>query len=432
MCVPDMTLYAPLAQLVYALFGPLHAASLQAASELVWALLCCQSLHPSDLARALPSLRTARARQALRRVRRITPRAYLGSEHLTPVLVPAALRLVTDNEITLVLDTTRCVRWEIFTLGIVLFGRVLPVAWSILPYPWPKGQFTPTVIALMKRTFTAWPKDRPVHLLADRGFPSLKLFRELDSWREKLPLGYTIRLRATDWVLVADGGLVKVAELIAGIAFGTWSSWQASYHHRHKAGPSALLVIGRGIPLYPAHQMGPADQARRAAREKRRSAHLLSKGQHNAHDTDRAWTLLSTDSKWSQAKEHYALRFSTEGTYRDWKSWHLEEVAAHETDCCHLEGLVGLAALGYFLQAAIGVVAGRAEDEEARARQRQWSTTDRLSVFWRGRQVLHDRAYDWRSWLSATLLDLARQIKPSASTDRPLEQGASPQREEAA
>ena len=432
MCVPDLTLYTLLGPMLYAIFGHLHTASFQAASELVWALLCSQSLHPSDLARALPSLRTTQARQALRRVRRVIPRAYLSSKYLTPLLIRAALSLLPDAEIILVLDSTRCIRWEIFTLGIKIAGRVLPIAWSIIPYPWPKRQFTPTVLALVKRTVESWPSDRPVHLLADRGFPSLKLFRELDRLRARIPLGYTIRLRASDYVLPADGQLVKIAELIGSITTGTWATWQASYHHRRKAGPSALLVIGRGIPIYPAHQMGPADQARRLAREKRRVDRLLSKGQKRPSDTDRAWALLSTAASWSQAKDHYALRFSTEGTYRDWKSWDLEGVAGHETAEGPLDGLVGLAALGYFIQAAIGVVAGRAVDDQARARQQQWSTTDRLSVFWRGRQVLHDRAHDWRPWLGTTLPDLTRQLAPALSTQWPPGQQAAPQCKEAA
>jgi hypothetical protein len=125
--------------------------------------------------------------------------------------------------------------------------------------------------------------------------------------------------------------------------------------------------------------------------------------------------LLSTASDRSEAVQKYARRFRTEGTYRDWKSWDLEAVAGHESDSEHVDGLVGLAALAYFVQSAIGAEAGRADDEQARARQRQWSTTDRLSVFWRGRQVLHDRAYDWRLWLGATLPALISQLSPQST-----------------
>lgn len=413
MCgVPDMTLYILMPQVIYALFGSVHRASVVTVAELVWALLLTQSLHPSDLARSLPNIRTSHARQALRRVRRILGRPILSSKYLTPFLIRAVLRFVPDDEVLLVLDTTRCLCWEIFTLGIKFHGRVLPVAWAILPYPLPKGTFTPTVIALLNRTLEYWPKDRPVHLLADRGFPSLKLFRCLHTWRQRLPLGYTIRLRASDWVHLPEGQSVKIAELIAGIAVGSWRSCQASYQHRSKASPPVQVVFGRGVPTYPAHQMGPADQARRLAQEMRRIAHLMSKGQANAPDTDKAWVLLTTESDCAEAVRKYGYRFSTEGTYRDLKGWGLEEVASHETSNVHLDGLIGLAAIAYFVQAIIGSMAGRATETEARARQQQWTTTDRVSVFWRGRQVLHDPAYDWRNWLTTILPPLIHLLAP--------------------
>ena len=205
MCIPDPQSYLLLLGVLKPLLGPVHTASLAAVQALVWALLLSQSLHPPDLARALPDLQTRPARQALRRVRRLLGRAILRSEHLTPGLIRAALRLVPAGEVLLVLDSTRCQRWELFTLGVVFHGRVLPVAWSVLPYPWPKKQFTPTVVALLDRTLAAWPSTRPVHLLADRGFPSLKLFRCLERWQQARRLGYTIRVRAADWVRRSAG-----------------------------------------------------------------------------------------------------------------------------------------------------------------------------------------------------------------------------------
>src|SRR5207245_3366060 len=76
-----------------------------------------------------------------------------------------------------------CGGWEVFTLGVVWHGRVLPVGWAVLPYPWPKGRFTPTVCALIRQVAAVWPAERPVHLVADRGFPS-RLF--LDRKRTRL------------------------------------------------------------------------------------------------------------------------------------------------------------------------------------------------------------------------------------------------------
>lgn len=411
MVAPQWPVYALLFGVVALLVGARSSTTHTAVTALVWALLLAQSLHPADLARALPGLQTRHARQAERRVRRILSRPVVHSVSLTPRLLPAVLWLVHDAEVTLVLDSTRCRRWEIFTLGVRFSGgRVLPVAWSVLPYPWPKGRFRPTVVALVDRTLRDWPVDRPVHLVADRGFPSLPLFRRLDAWRPTRPLGYTIRLRASDWVRLHAGQTVKVGDLLAGVAVGTWQCYRAAYQKQGHAGPASWLVLGRGLPIVLPHQRGPADQARRQVKAARRQAHLRSKGQPQALTTDTVWALLTTAETTDQAVAWYRRRFSTEGTYRDWKRWDLAAVAGHETRPTHLDGLLGLAALAYLVQAALGAAAGRATDRWARARQQQWSTTDRLSVFWRGRQVLHDRGSDWLPWLTTTLTQLTADL----------------------
>ncbi len=417
MCAPEAAVYPFVAGLLHAVLGGRHAATLGAVAPLVWALLAGQSLRGADLARALPALGAGGARQAQRRVRRALGRAALSSWALAPALVRAALRLVGDAEATLVLDSTRCLRWELFTLGVVFHGRVLPVAWAVLPYPWPKGRFTPTVVDLLDRTLAAWPADRAVHLLADRGFPSLPFCRCLERWRARLGLGYTVRLRAGDWVRRGAGPAVAVGELARAAAPGAWRSWPASFQKRGQASPPARLVVGRGAPAVPVHQRGPADAARRAARAARRAAHIRSK--HQDPGADRLWALLSTRDSAAAAVASYALRFRTEGTYRDWKGWGLERAAARQTDPAHLDGLLGLAALGYLVQAALGAAAGRTAAPAARARQRQWSTTDRLSVCWRGRQVLHDRAHDWSGWLASALGELTHHLTPAPTRALP-------------
>ena len=415
--VPDPAVYPLLAQLLQALLQPAHATSGAAVTALVWAVLCAQSLHPADLARALPDLATARARQAFRRVRRGLRRASLSSAALTPVLVPAVLRLVPDAEALRVLDSTRAGRWELFTLGVRCHGRVLPVAWSVLPYPWPRGRFTPTVVALLERTLACWPPDRPVHLVADRGFPSRALFQVLDAWRRRRPLGATIRLRAGDWVWLDNTHPVQVGELARALRPGHWRSWAACYPHCPPTAGPTRLVVGRGLPVYPRHQVGPADWARRRARAEQRARHLCSKGQAGAVETDDIWCLLTTEATWPAAVGRYSGRFSTEGPYRDVKSWGWEAVAGHEPEAAAVDGLTGLAVVSYLVQASIGAAAGRTRESAARARQRQWTTTDRLSIFWRGRLVLHDRAHDWRPWLTNALPALTQQLlaRPEAS-----------------
>lgn len=410
MCTPDPAFYPLLARLLVPLTGVVHAASLTALTDLVWAVLLAQALHPADLVRALPALATAQARQGFRRVRRGLERAGLTSHVLTPRLVPVVLGLVADGEVLLVLDSSRCGRWEVFTLGVRLGGRVLPVAWQVLPYPWPKGQFTPTVLTLLDRTLACWPPDRPVHLVADRGFPSKALVRRLHEWRRRLRLGYTLRLKIGEWVQSPDERLVPVAALVGNPTAGRWRSWAASYPGCADAQTPTRLVAGRALAVWPRHQAGPADQARRQARAAARAAHLRSKGQARAVATDTVWCLLTTDATWRAAVTHYDGRFSTEGTYRDLKSWDWEEVVNRQREAALVEGLTGLAVLSYLVQVGIGVAADRTQEPGARARQRQWTTTDRLSGFSRGRLVLHDHAHDWRPWLRPALTDLLQTL----------------------
>jgi hypothetical protein len=137
-------LYPLLVRLVAPLVGLTHTASLTALTELVWALLVAQSLHPAALVRALPTLATSQARQGVRRGRRLLERDYLQSHFLTPAVVRAALRLVDAAEGLLVLDRSRCVRWAVLTVGGQFHGgRGLPVAWAVLPYPCPRSSLPP-------------------------------------------------------------------------------------------------------------------------------------------------------------------------------------------------------------------------------------------------------------------------------------------------
>jgi hypothetical protein len=418
MCTPTDPSYALVATLVTVLLGAVHPASLTTTTDLVYALLQSQSLHPAALVRALPHPATRRARQAFRRVRRHLRRPTLGSLALTPRLRALALAWVGDAEVTLVLDSTRCTRWELFTLGVRWHQRVLPIAWTVLAYPWPKGTFTPTVVQLIDRVLADWPPARPVHLVADRGFPSRALLRSLDRWRTQLPLGYTLRLRASDHVAVPSGERYQIGVLAATLTAGAWLCRAATYERTGDDATCVTLVIGHNPPAPPPHQRGPADQARRQQRAAARRAHIASKHQNPAHD--RVWALLTTASSPTAACARYAQRFATEGTYRDLKEWDLEAVMAQTDDLALLDGLVGLASLAYLLQLGLGVAAGQTDDASARARQQLWSTTDRLSSFWRGRQVLHDHAHDWHPWIAQTLVAL--QPAPDAMPPRPVRQ----------
>lgn len=91
---------------------------------LVTAVLVAQSLRPAALMRALLSPRPVPARQRYKRVAHRLNSPWLTPEWLTPVLVRAALTEVAPTPTGplvglthLALDSVRCGRWEIFTLG---------------------------------------------------------------------------------------------------------------------------------------------------------------------------------------------------------------------------------------------------------------------------------------------------------------------------
>src|SRR2546428_12419415 len=114
------------------------------------------------------------ARQRYKRVARAGTRPWRSPAWLVPRLVPAALALVPaerDGVTHLALDSVRCGGWEVFTLGVVWHGRVLPVGWAVLPYPWPKGRFTPTVCALIRQVAAGLPAERAAALAGGPGLP---------------------------------------------------------------------------------------------------------------------------------------------------------------------------------------------------------------------------------------------------------------------
>jgi hypothetical protein len=412
-----------------------HPTAGAALGRLVTALLVGQSLRSTALMRALLSPEPVPARQGYKRVARAWGRRWLSSAWLTPRLVRAALALVgpdpagwpTAGLTHLALDSVRCGPWEVFTLGVVWHGRVVVVGWTVLPYPWPKQRFTPAVCALVARVAAAWPADRPVHLVADRAFPSRALFLALG----RVGWGWTVRLRAPTPVTV-DGRAQPVRDRLAGAALGRWTATPAGYG----TGPRALpgtLVVGRGLPAVPWHRRGPADAARRAARQAKRRQYLASKHPGRAPDgsaeTD-AWVALFTSHPtWPAATASYRRRWAIEGSYRDAQSgwdgrhgWDLEPTLARLAAPAAVEAVVGLWALGALLQTWLGHRVGQpTAPPVVRAATATWTTTGRLSVWARGRLALTDPSGQLRPWLADALAAGVARIAraPAAHTAAP-------------
>ncbi len=393
-----------------------HPTASAALAHLLTALLVGQSLRPSALGRALLATEAVPARQRYKRVARAWERAWLAPGWLTARLVPAALGLMGAERLShLALDSVRCGRWEIYTLGLVWHGRALPVGWAVLRYPLPKGAFGPTLEALLRSVAAAWPGGRAAHLVADRAFPSGRLFRLLD----ELGWGYTVRVRATDGVRVGGQTLV-VRDLLAGAAEGAWTACAATFGSG-RGGVAGTLVVGRGLVVLPAHQRGPGSLRARGRQQARRQQHLATKqrgGSAGLRATDPWVALFTTHRDWRAAEVSYRRRWAIEGSYRDaqggWDGqhgWDLEPVVAAQDDPDVVATVVGLWALGALVQCWIGDRVGRADaPSNIRAVVGQWTTSGRLSVWARGKLALAEPSGRLRGWLALTLADGARRL----------------------
>jgi hypothetical protein len=388
-------------------------------ASLVTGVLLGQSLRRAELGRAQASERSVPARQRYLRVARGLTRPWLSSAELTPHLIRAALAVVDDPVPHLAMDTVRCGAWESITVGIVWHGRVLPIGWEVLPYPWPKGTFTPAVLRLLWRISAAWPAERRPHLVADRGFPSLALFRTL----EQLGWGWTIRLRAKLTVGV-DGTAQQLRDLLAQAQSGAWTSQPITYGTGRQRVPGHL-VLGRGdaLPILARHQANPGSARQRRRQQLARQQEV--RGKHperrtsSAEQTDGWLILFTSHTDWLPASRSYTRRWTAEGSYRDAQGgydgqhgWDLEDTLARLTDPAVVDRVFGLWALGTLVQSWIGHHLGAASvPDVVRQVRAHWTTSGRLSVWMRGRFALTDLSADLHPWLLHSLADLAQRLR---------------------
>lgn len=406
-----------------------HPLALASLAHLVSALLVGQSVRPSALMRALLSPSPVPARQRYKRVQRALGRPWLTSAGLTPRLVRAVLALVPPDGAGLTpvaLDSVRCGRWEVFTLGVVWHSRALVVGWAVLPYPWPTGRFTPTVCALVRQVAAAWPPARAAHLVADRAFPSHALLRAL----RQAGWGWTVRLSARHHVTTAG----QCAQVRVHLARGCRDAWaaQAAPDGGPGAAVGGTLVLGRGLAVLPAWQAGPSGLAQRARRQAKRGQHLATKhrrpGPAGSRATDAWVALFSRQTDGLAAVRSYGRRWAIEGSSRDaqggWDGrhgWDLEPTLAPLTDAAAVAAVVGLWALGSLLQSWLGDQLGqRTAPAAVRAVRREWTTTGRLSVWARGRFALTEPSGRLRLWLTATLTRGAQRLaRPGPTPPQP-------------
>lgn len=420
-------LYPVVDRWLHALDVRWHSRARQAVAHLLTALVVAQSLHPADLVRALDCPAAVPARQRFKRLARSWDRTWLAPTWLIPRLVRATLALVppdppgwpTAGLTHVVLDSLRCGRWELITLGVRSHGRVCIVGWTVLPQPWPKGQFTPAVCMLIRQVAASWPADRPVHLVADRGFPSQIVLRTLTA----VGWGFTLRLRADARLLVA-GQPTTGRTLLETARLGRWTSQPATYGGTAVSGQ---VVIGRGLVVLPWHQRDAASQRHRARQHAaRQRLHTLRWSGRAMTD---AWVVLFTTLPAATARQVapqvYRGRWAIEGTYRDlqggWDGrhgWDLEGVLTRVTRQPQVERLLGLAALGVLLHTWIGHQAIQATDHVA-TEVAGWTASGRLSVWAHGQIALTDPSGRLAAW-TAQQLAVATDALAAAAHAQPV------------
>ncbi len=375
-------------------------------STVAWAVLCiivAQRVTPAALARAIPAEEPGSGRSRLRRVRRWWQGPQLDRGSLTPRLIRTALALLPkDQRLVVALDTTRANPWEIWQAGVVFAGHTLPIAWAVVPYPWPKGRFRETTLALVEQLQLAFPSGHRWVLVADRGFPSGVLFTQL----LKHKTGWTIRLRLSDWIEVSgvysmvrdhlEGGRLKAGERVEAI-LGPKSEPEARIR--------AWVAVNDELSAPPKHKRNPGTERERAARATKRAQHLANKGRKSSPPSEAAkryaqtWVLFTNAQTLAEAVAEYAARMAIEETFRDWHhGWGLREAVASlptETAVCRMVGIVSLA---YCLQVGLGW--RFSQTTLGQQRRTQWTVTDRVSLFWCGQHLFHDPGYDWTAWLA--------------------------------
>jgi hypothetical protein len=376
---------------------------------ITWAVLCllvAQRVTPAALARALPAEQAGSGRARLTRVRRWWKGPPLDQAQVSPQLIQAALRLLLPlgQPVVVALDTTRLGLWEVWLAGIVVAGRTMPIGWAVIPYPWPKGRFRTTTLALIQRLQTAFPPGVHWTLVADRGFPSAALFAQLRRGRT----AFSVRLRLSDWVTVA-GIYAKVADHLRAQRLRIGQRTTATIGRGRPEQPlvAGWVVVSATLTVLPRHKQNPGTLRERAKRAKAQARHRAHKrgrkttppsatAQRYAH----TWVLFTVAPTVTQAVREYTQRMSIEETFRDWHSgWGVRAAVRELPTEAMVERLLGVVCLTYTLQVQLGQ--RLSADPVGQQRRGQWTVTDRVSWFWCGQRLFTDAGYDWRAWLAA-------------------------------
>jgi hypothetical protein len=408
---------------VEVMLGRTHATVVRPIAWIVLCVLVAQRLTPAALARALPAEQAGRGRARLTRVRRWWTGPPLDQTVVSPQLIQAALTLLPSGQpVVVALDTTRLGPWEVWLAGIVVGGRTIPIGWAVIPYPWPKGRFRTTTLALIQRLQAAFPSGVGWSLVADRGFPSALLFAQLRHGGT----GFSVRLRLNAWVTVASVYATVAAHLEAGrLVGGQRTAAAMGCGRRTQPLVPGWVVVSAAVVVPPKHKQNPGTERERAKRAKAHVKHRARKyGRHTTPPSATAqryaqtWVLFTTAPTVAHAVAEYAQRMAIEETFRDWHSgWGVRAVVVALPTETRVDRLIGVVCLAYGLQMGLGQ--RLSADPLGQRRRAQWTVTDRVSWFWCGQRLFHDPGYDWCAWLATQWRSLVDPLVPGISMPAP-------------
>src|SRR5262244_3552238 len=415
--------YEPVHRWVKHVLGRTHTTVVVTVAWAVLCLLVAQRVTSAALARALPAAQAGSGRSCLRRVRRWWRGPALDQATISPALIRLALALLaTEQPVVVALDTTRLGPWEVWLAGIVVAGRTLPIGWAIIPYPWPKGRFRATTLALIPQLQQAFPAGVRWTLVADRGFPSAVLFAQL----RQGGTDFSVRLRLSDWVTVDRVYAMVVEHLEAG-RLGVGQRTAAAMGRGRPDQPlvPGWVVVSAAVAALPKHKQHPGTLRERA---KRATAHT----QHRAHKQGRktkppsaavqryaqTWVLFTTAPTLEQAVAEYAQRMPIEETFRDWHhGWGVRAAVVKLPTAAMVDRLIGVVCLTYNLQMHLGQ--RMSVDPRGQQRRAQWTVTDRVSWFWCGQRLFDDSGHDWSGWLAQQWESVGQPVAAVQATPRP-------------
>lgn len=377
-----------------------HRATRTLHAKLLTALLVGQRLQPAMLVRSLPVPAKVGARPRFKTVHGGLTSPGLAATTLTPDLIRAVLPLIAydptahapDGAVELLLDTVRCGNKETVVVGLRWHGRILPLAWRTIAYPWPKHTIHQTVLAVIAQVAAHWPPTVPVHLVADRFFPKGTLFQFLAAcgW------DWTVRCTVRHFVTDADGTFAQVRDRLPTKRDALPTSTPVRFGGAR--GPAMHLVMIPVWPVVPKHQATPGSLRHRTAQHAERDRHDRTRSRTSQPSYNASWLLLTSVPSVRRAHGHYRRRWGIEGTFRDFQSgwdgyhgWGFEPLAAAASTLSEVDHLVGLMALASVLVLWLGQQVGIAEGDDLWVvAQHRWTTTGRLSIWARGVLALRD------------------------------------------